>query len=129
VGLAIATEDGLVVATVTNPDHFGLAELVSTVQELVTQARSGPLRAQDLAPAAVTLSNLGMFRVDRFTATIDPDQTALIAAGRVRGILAFANGEVIEVPTLDLTVTADHRTVDGAEVARFLDTLADTFER
>jgi pyruvate dehydrogenase E2 component (dihydrolipoamide acetyltransferase) len=90
------------------------------MRETVLQAREGRLSASAGAPAAISLSNLGMFGVDSFEAIVDPDQTAILAAGRVVERPAAIDGAVVVVPQLDLTLTVDHRTVDGAEAAQYL---------
>jgi pyruvate dehydrogenase E2 component (dihydrolipoamide acetyltransferase) len=120
VGLAIATDDNLIVATIPDPDQVSLDELASTVREAVEQARSGRLAGGFHGPVAVTLSNLGMFGVDRFEAIVDPDQTAILAVGRLNERPAVTSDGIEAVPQLELTLTADHRSVDGAEAARFL---------
>ena len=120
VGLAIATDDNLVVATFPDPDLSSLADLAATTRRVVGEARAGRLVAGFSGPAAVTVSNLGMFGIDRFEAIVDPDQTAILAAGRVVERPAVTAGGIVAVAQLDLTLTVDHRTVDGAEAARFL---------
>ncbi len=107
VGLAVAGEDTLLVPTIAEPDLLELSELVTVTDEAVRLAREGKLTA---TPAAITLSNLGMFGVDRFTAIVDPDQTAILAVGAVR-------------ERVELTLTVDHRVVDGVLAARFLATI------
>ena len=120
VGLAIASEDNLIVATIPNPDQVSLEELVQTTRRAVDEARAGRLAAALAGPAAVTLSNLGMFGVDRFEAIVDPDQTAVLAVGRIVERPAVTEQGIAAVPQVDITLTVDHRTVDGAEAARFL---------
>jgi pyruvate dehydrogenase E2 component (dihydrolipoamide acetyltransferase) len=120
VGLAIATDDNLVVATIPDPDLSSLADLAETTRRVVDEARAGRLVAGFSGPAAVTLTNLGMFGIDRFEAIVDPDQTAILAAGRVVERPAVTDDGIVAVAQLELTLTVDHRTVDGAEAARFL---------
>ena len=120
VGLAIAADDNLLVATIPEPDRLGLEELALTTRRAVAEGRRGRLAAAFAAPAAVTVSNLGMFGVDRFEAIVDPDQTAILAVGRVVQRPAVTEDGIAAVPQLDLALTADHRTVDGATAARFL---------
>ncbi len=104
VGLAVAGEETLLVPTIAEPDLLDLPELVAVTDEAVRLAREGKLTA---TPVSITLSNLGMFGVDRFTAIVDPDQTAILAVGAVR-------------ERVELTLTVDHRVVDGVLAARFL---------
>ncbi len=120
VGLAIAANDNLVVATIPEPDLSSLADLAETTRRVVDEARGGRLVAGFSGPAAVTVSNLGMFGIDRFEAIVDPDQTAILAAGRLVERPAVTADGIVAVAQVELTLTVDHRTVDGAEAARFL---------
>jgi pyruvate dehydrogenase E2 component (dihydrolipoamide acetyltransferase) len=120
VGLAIASEDTLIVATIPEPHRLSLEELAETTRRAVEQGRAGRQTGEFSAPAAVTLSNLGMFGIDRFQAIVDPDQTAILAVGRVIERPAVTDEGIIAIAQLDLTLTVDHRTLDGAEAARFL---------
>jgi pyruvate dehydrogenase E2 component (dihydrolipoamide acetyltransferase) len=120
VGLAIAADDRLVVATVVEPHRQELADLAHSVRETVRQGREGRLPAAANSPAAVSLSNLGMFGVDRFEAIVDPDQTAILAVGRVLERPAITAEGITAVPQVELTLAVDHRTVDGAEAGQFL---------
>jgi len=129
VGLAIAADDNLIVASIPEPDRLGLEELAVITRRAVTEGRRGRLSADFTAPVAVTLSNLGMFGVDRFEAIVDPDQTAILAAGRVVERPAVTADGIAAVPQLDLALTVDHRTVDGAAAARFLAAVCAELER
>jgi len=120
VGLAIAADDNLIVATIPEPDRLGLEELALMTRRATGDGRRGRLAAAFTAPAAITLSNLGMFGIDRFEAIVDPDQTAILAVGRVVERPAVTPDGIAAVPQLDLALTVDHRTVDGAAAARFL---------
>jgi pyruvate dehydrogenase E2 component (dihydrolipoamide acetyltransferase) len=120
VGLAIASEDTLIVATIPEPHRLSLEELAETTRRAVEQGRVGRRAGVFSGPAAVTLSNLGMFGIDRFQAIVDPDQTAILAVGRVVERPAVTDQGIIAITQLDLTLTVDHRTLDGAEAARFL---------
>jgi pyruvate dehydrogenase E2 component (dihydrolipoamide acetyltransferase) len=129
VGLAIAADDNLIVATIPEPDRLGLEELAATTRRAVDEGRRGRLSGAFTAPAAMTLSNLGMFGVDRFEAIVDPDQTAILAVGRAVERPAVTADGIAPVPQLDLALTVDHRTVDGAAAARFLAALCAELER
>ena len=129
VGLAIAADDNLIVATIPEPDRLGLEELALTMRRAVDEGRRGRLSAVFTAPAAMTLSNLGMFGVDRFEAIVDPDQTAILAVGRAVERPAVTADGIAAVPQLDLALTVDHRTVDGAAAARFLAAVCAELER
>jgi pyruvate dehydrogenase E2 component (dihydrolipoamide acetyltransferase) len=128
VGLAIADEDRLVLATIIEPHRQDLADLAQTVAEVARQGRAGRLGGAAGAPAAVSLSNLGMFGVDRFEAIVDPDQTAILAVGRVIERPAVTDAGIAAIPQLDLTLSVDHRTVDGALAGRFLTTICALLE-
>jgi pyruvate dehydrogenase E2 component (dihydrolipoamide acetyltransferase) len=120
IGLAIASDERLIVATVSEAHRLQLAELAQTVRETVRQGREGRLSGSASVAAPISLSNLGMYGVDRFEAIVDPDQTAILAVGRVVESPAAIEGEVVVIPQLTLTLTVDHRTVDGAEAGSFL---------
>jgi pyruvate dehydrogenase E2 component (dihydrolipoamide acetyltransferase) len=129
VGLAIAADDNLIVATIPEPDRLGLEELAVMTRRVVDEGRRGRLAAAFTAPAAITLSNLGMFGVDRFEAIVDPDQTAILAVGRAVERPAVTPDGIAAVPQLDLALTVDHRAVDGAAAARFLVAVCAELER
>ena len=93
------------------------------------RGRSSALSQADIAPAAITVSNLGMHRVDAFVAIVDPDQTAILAVGRVADAAVVINGGVHVVPQVTLTLTVDHRVADGAAAAAFLETICEDLER
>jgi pyruvate dehydrogenase E2 component (dihydrolipoamide acetyltransferase) len=128
VGLAIASDDRLVIATIAEAHRRPLEELAQTVRETVQQGREGRLSGAASVPAPISLSNLGMYGVDHFEAIVDPDQTAIIAVGRVVERPAAIAGEVVVVPQLALTLTVDHRTVDGAEAGSYLAAVCDHLE-
>jgi pyruvate dehydrogenase E2 component (dihydrolipoamide acetyltransferase) len=111
VGLAVAGDGTLLVVTIPEPDLLPLPQLARAAGRAALAARDGTVPAENRGPAAISLSNLGMTGVDRFTALIDPDQTAILAAGRV-----------VErpQPQLELNLTVDHRVVDGAQAGAFL---------
>jgi len=128
VGLAIASDDRLVIATIPEAHRSPLEELALTVRETVQQGREGRLSGAASVPAPISLSNLGMYGVDHFEAIVDPDQTAILAIGRVVERPAAIDGEVVVVPQLALTLTVDHRTVDGAEAGSYLAAVCDHLE-
>ncbi len=117
VGLAVAGEDTLLVQTISEPDILDLAALVDQTGRAERLAREGKMTG---GPVAITVSNLGMHGVDRFSAIVDPDQTAILAVGAVTERVSAAAGEVRIGPWVELTLTVDHRVVDGVLAARFL---------
>jgi pyruvate dehydrogenase E2 component (dihydrolipoamide acetyltransferase) len=124
VGVAVALEQGLVVPVVRNADRLTLAEIARRRSEMVERARAGKLGLQDLEGGTFTLSNLGMFGVDQFQAIINSPQSAILAVGRVRERPVAVDGAVAVRPTLFLTLSVDHRLLDGAQGARFLERVA-----
>jgi pyruvate dehydrogenase E2 component (dihydrolipoamide acetyltransferase) len=128
VGIAVATEDGLVAPVVHGADRLDLAALVARRQDAVVAAREGRLKPADVEGGTFTVSNLGMYGVDSFDAIVNAPQAAILAVGRVRDEVVAVDGQPAVRPTLSLTVSFDHRVVDGARGAEFLDTLASLLE-
>jgi pyruvate dehydrogenase E2 component (dihydrolipoamide acetyltransferase) len=128
VGLAIAGDDTLLVATIAEPDQQELSHLVQSVMEATMRARAGALTQADLAPAAITVSTLGMHRVSAFVAIVDPDQTAILAVGQVAEQAVARNGGLYAISQVTLTLTVDHRVADGVAAAKFLETICDSLE-
>ncbi len=128
VGVAVALEDGLIVPVIRNADTLSLASIHAQTRELIAKAREGILRAEDLEGAGFTVTNLGMYGIDRFTAIIDQPQTGILAVGRiVQKPVAIEN--TIEIrPQMTLTLSYDHRVIDGAPAARFLQTVRQLLE-
>jgi pyruvate dehydrogenase E2 component (dihydrolipoamide acetyltransferase) len=128
VGLAVAGEETLLVVTIPEPDRLSLPELAGEVERAAADARSGRISERYRGPAAVTLSNLGAVGIDRFTAVIDPDQTAILAAGRVAERPAVVDGVLRPLPQLELALTVDHRVADGLAAGAFLAAIRDALE-
>ncbi|HEY0755153.1 MAG TPA: dihydrolipoamide acetyltransferase family protein [Ktedonobacteraceae bacterium] len=128
VGLAVAVEEGLVVPVIHDADKLGLREIARERKELVDRARGGKLRPQDISGGTFTVSNLGMFGVDAFNAIINQPQAAILAVGRIAERVVPVNGQPAVRPMMALTLSCDHRAVDGARGARFLETIADSIE-
>jgi pyruvate dehydrogenase E2 component (dihydrolipoamide acetyltransferase) len=130
VGVAVGTDHGLVVPVVK---HAARKDLAAVTAELVTyQEKAGTLHfsAEDLAGGTFTLSNLGMMGIERFTAILNPPQSAILAVGAVtRQPVALANDVVGVRPLLNLTLTVDHRVLDGLQAARFLSDLKQKIEK
>jgi len=120
VGLAVATDRGLVVPVLDDVNHKSLREIAVRRRALTEKARAGSLTLRDLEGGGFTISNLGMFAVDRFSAIINPPQAAILAVGRIKERPFVANGQLTVRPTMCLTMSVDHRILDGAEAARFL---------
>ncbi len=129
IGLAVAVEDGLVVPVIPFTDRLSVAEIAAAREGIVSRALAGKLKAADLQGGTMTLSNLGMFGVDRFSAIVNPPQAAILAAGKIADRVVPLNGEIAIQPRLTLTLSCDHRVVDGARGAAFLETLATFLEQ
>ena len=124
VGLAVAVEDGLVVPVIHRADALHLSEIASQRKELVAKAQTGKLRPEDISGGTFTISNLGMYNVDAFNAIINAPQAAILAVGRIADRVVPLNGQPAVQPMMVLTLSCDHRAVDGARGAQFLDTVA-----
>lgn len=124
VGIAVAVDDGLVVPVVHDADRLALAEVIARRIAVVEAAREGRLRPDDVSGGTFTVSNLGMYGVDGFDAIVNAPQAAILAVGRIVDRLVPVDGQAAVRPTLQLSVSFDHRVVDGARGAEFLETLA-----
>ena len=128
VGLAVAAPQGLVVPVVHGAERLSLTEISAVRADLVGRAREAKLRAEDIEGGTFTISNLGMYAVERFTAVLNPPQAAIVAVGATEERVVPAGGETVVRPMLTLTGTFDHRAVDGAPAAAFLQTLKESLE-
>ncbi len=128
IGVAVATEEGLVVPVIHDADRLSLAELAARRADLVARTHERRLRPDDVAGGTFTISNLGMFGVDAFGAIVNAPQAAILAVGRIADRIVVVDGAAAVRPTCVLTLSFDHRVIDGARGARFLDTLASYVE-
>jgi pyruvate dehydrogenase E2 component (dihydrolipoamide acetyltransferase) len=128
VGLAVALDDGLVVPVLHRADTLTLAEIATRREDLVTRAQGGKLRPADIQGGGFTISNLGMYGVDAFNAIVNPPQAAILAVGRIADRVVAVNGQAVVQPTMVLTLSCDHRALDGARGAQFIGALADLIE-
>ncbi|HEY3620601.1 MAG TPA: dihydrolipoamide acetyltransferase family protein [Candidatus Sulfotelmatobacter sp.] len=124
-GIAIAVNDGVVAAVIPNAHAASLAEISVQRRDIAERARAGKLRPADIADATFTLSNLGMYQVDQFSAIITPPQAAILAVGGIVERVIALQGQPAVRPMMTLTVSCDHRVADGARAALFLSDLAD----
>jgi pyruvate dehydrogenase E2 component (dihydrolipoamide acetyltransferase) len=130
VGIAVAGEDSLVVPTVFDADTKSLAEIAETTRALAGRVRDGSISPSDLAGATFSISNLGMFGIDSFSAVINPPQAAILAVGALRRRpVVIESGEIAARDTLQLTLACDHRIVYGVDGARFMARLRELLER
>jgi pyruvate dehydrogenase E2 component (dihydrolipoamide acetyltransferase) len=124
VGVAVATEEGLVVPVIHHAERLSVEQIARRRAEVVERARAGRLRPEDVEGGTFTISNLGMYGVDRFLAVVNAPQAAILSVGRVSERVVAEDGRPVVRACLTLGLSCDHRVVDGARAARFLDTLA-----
>jgi pyruvate dehydrogenase E2 component (dihydrolipoamide acetyltransferase) len=123
VGIAVAIPKGLVVPVIRSAERKSIAELAAERSDLVSRAREGKLRQEDLDGGTFTISNLGMYGIEQFTAVLNPPQAAILAVGAVAEQVVAVEGELEIRPRMHLTLTCDHRSLDGATGAEFLATV------
>ena len=128
IGLAVAIDDGLVVPVLHRADTLKLPEIAARREDVVSRAQAGKLRPADIQGGGFTISNLGMYGVDAFSAIVNPPQAAILAVGRIADRVVALNGQPAVQPTMVLTLSCDHRALDGARAAQFLGALADLVE-
>src|SRR5262245_8612330 len=128
IGPAVSLDDGLVVPVIHRADTLRLAELAARREDVVGRAQSGKLRPADIQGGTFTISNLGMYGVDAFNAIVNPPQAAILAVGRITDRVVAVGGQATVQPTMVLTLSCDHRALDGARAAQFLGALADVVE-
>jgi pyruvate dehydrogenase E2 component (dihydrolipoamide acetyltransferase) len=128
-GIAIAVNDGVIAAVIPNAHNASIAEIAAQRRHLVERAKAGMSRAQDLIDATFTISNLGMFNIDSFTAIIPPSQAGILAVGAIADRVVAIDGQPWVRSMMTLTLSCDHRVVDGARGARFLDDLANAISK
>lgn len=128
IGLAVAVDDGLLVPVIHHADALNLSELASRRSGVVSRAKAGKLSLDDLSGGTFTISNLGMYGVDAFNAIVNPPQAAILAVGRIADRVVPVNGQPAVQPMMTLSLSCDHRVVDGARGAEFLQALADLIE-
>lgn len=125
ISLAMAVNEGVVAPVIPQADRAGVGAIAVRRGELAERARANNLRPSDLAGGTFTISNLGMFDVDAFTAIITPPQAAILAVGRIADRVVAVEGQPAVRPMLTLTLASDHRVVDGARAAEFMRDVAD----
>jgi pyruvate dehydrogenase E2 component (dihydrolipoamide acetyltransferase) len=129
IGLAVAVTDGLVVPVIHQADGLSLSAVARRRNDLVTRAQAGKLRLRDLQDGTFTISNLGMYGVDAFSAIVNAPQAAILAVGRIVERVVPVDGKPAVQPVMMLSLSCDHRVVDGARGAQFLTSVADRIER
>ena len=120
IGLAVALDSGLVAPMVHEVTTMTLSQIAAKTADLVSRARVNKLLPDELTGGCITISNLGMMGVDRFCPIVIPGQTSIIGVGRIKEMPFVDQGELRLEKTMSLTISADHRVVDGAYAARFI---------
>lgn len=128
IGIATAIEDGLIVPVIQSADKSSIGEIAAQRSDLIERARTKKLRPLDVSGGTFTLTNLGMYNVDAFDAIVNTPQAAILSVGRIADRVVPLNGQVAIRPMMILTLSLDHRVVDGARAAQFLDDLANLIE-
>jgi pyruvate dehydrogenase E2 component (dihydrolipoamide acetyltransferase) len=128
IGIAVAAPQGLVVPVVHAAERLTIPQIAAVRADLVSRAREARLRAEDLEGGTFTISNLGMFGVEQFVAVLNPPQAAILAVGSTEDRVVAVDGAPAVRPTMTMTLTCDHRAVDGASGADFLQTLKASLE-
>src|SRR5579862_3113505 len=127
-GVAIAVSDGVVAAVIPNAHSATLADISQQRRGITERARAGKLRPADIADATFTISNLGMYHIDQFSAIITPPQAAILAVGTIADRVVAVHGQPAVRPMITLTLSCDHRVADGARAAQFLADLAEAMQ-
>lgn len=128
IGLAVAVKDGLVVPVIHRVDELKLGQIAERRQDMVDRAQAGELSVADLAGGTFTISNLGMYGVDAFSAVVNPPQAAILTVGRIAERVVPVDGQPAVQPMMILGLSFDHRVIDGARGAQFLETLTGLIE-
>jgi len=128
ISLAMAVTDGVVGAVIPNADAASIGDIAVQRRDLSERARSGRLKPADVTGGTFTITNLGMYNVDAFNAIIAAPQAAILAVGRIADRVVAVNGQPAVRPMMTLTLSGDHRVVDGAQAAAFLNDLAEAIQ-
>ena len=127
-GVAVAIDEGLMTPVIRNAHAKGIMQIASEVRELATRARTKKLMPDEYTGSTFSVSNLGMFGIHEFTAIINPPEAGILAVGGIEETPVVVNGEVKVLPRVRITMSCDHRVIDGAQGARFLATLKSMLE-
>jgi pyruvate dehydrogenase E2 component (dihydrolipoamide acetyltransferase) len=128
VGIAVATDRGLVVPVIRSADRLTISEIAAVRADLVSRARDAKLQQADLEDGTFTISNLGMYGIEQFVAVLNPPQVAILAVGAIEEKPVVVDGELEILPQMTLTLTCDHRALDGSVAAEFLGTVRELLE-
>ncbi len=128
IAMAVAIDDGLITPVIRNVDQKGLQQIAKESKELAGKARDRKLQPEEWEGSTFSVSNLGMFGIDEFTAIINPPNACILAIGSIRDVPIVDNGEIVPGKQMKVTLSSDHRIVDGAQAASFLGTLKNLLE-
>lgn len=128
IAVAVAVDEGLLTPVIRNTDQKGLQQISAETKELARKARDKELQPQDWEGSTFSVSNLGMFGIEEFTAIINPPNACILAVGAIRDVPVVEDGEVVPGKRMKVTLSSDHRIVDGAKAADFLSTLRGLIE-
>jgi pyruvate dehydrogenase E2 component (dihydrolipoamide acetyltransferase) len=128
VGVAVAVEDGLITPVIKHADRKGLVQISREVKELAGRARQKKLQPDEYTGSTFSISNLGMFGIREFTAIINPPEAGILAIGETKEIPVVEEGQVVVRPRMRVTMSCDHRVIDGATGAQFMATLRSMLE-
>ena len=128
IGIAVAIPHGLVVPVIPSCEAKSIPEIAAARADVVARTRAGKLKTEDLENGTFTISNLGMYGVERFTAVLNPPQAGILAVGAIEERPVVVEGDLEIQPRMDLTLTVDHRSVDGATASEFLRTVKSFLE-
>ncbi len=128
IGVAMAVEDGLLVPVVKFADQKSLSQISSEVKVFNGKAKEKKLQPADWTGNTFTISNLGMFGIEEFTAIINPPDAAILAVGGVKETVGIVNGEIAKTNVMKVTLSCDHRVVDGVVGSKFLNTVKELLE-
>ncbi len=128
IGIAVATESGLVVPVIHDADSLDVEAIASRRIALIERARGSGLRPDDIRSCSFTITNLGMYGIDAFQAVLNGNQAGILAVGRIKENVVAIDGQAVVAPTMTMSLSCDHRVIDGAMGALFLQTLAEALE-
>jgi pyruvate dehydrogenase E2 component (dihydrolipoamide acetyltransferase) len=128
VAVAVAIDEGLMTPVIRHSDKKGLSQISAETRELAGKARDRKLQPEEMEGSTFTISNLGMFGIEEFTAIINPPNACILAVGAIRDVPVVENGEVVPGKRMKVTLSSDHRIVDGAKAAEFLNTVRNLLE-
>lgn len=128
IGIAVAVDNGLIVPTVRDVQNMTLGEIHDESARLIAKTKAGGLKKEDYSGGTFTVSNLGMFGIDEFTAIVNPPQVGILAVGAMTDTPVVRDGQIVVRPMMNLVLTYDHRVIDGAPAAQFLSRLKELLE-